>query len=391
MFLINEFCCRFCNLQLTQLFIKCVECPDSSNQICLECFSKGVENHIHANNHDYRVINLDEIFTFDAWSVLDEIELLTQVFNNETLLRSDVNIRTSNYTHEESMHHLEKWVNLYMNQEENDIDEKQLYQQRTKQTVFASKEIAQAGEMSSSASSSLFNSMLNMSLIRPPIHSKQYRLMNGYRPARGDFETEYNEKFEFKFVADMDYAPDFTIGNEIQYTTDEAEIISDPKEISLIEQDLKMQVLRIYTDLVRERYDRKFMIKKFGLLGELAQNEYALALLMNKSNNSTQRALIDLNSKVKSPEDNFTHLEKKSTSVDKWPFPVKFQRLFDSLESFTQCAELFAHQSHLRRKINELKEFRSNGVRALRHAHIYTDLKLKRLNRVPSVHLGKIL
>jgi hypothetical protein len=39
--------------------------------------------------------------------------------------------------------------------------------------------------------------------IRPYEHTGPFRKMNGYRPARGDFETEYQDTFELKFIENI--------------------------------------------------------------------------------------------------------------------------------------------------------------------------------------------
>ena len=41
--------------------------------------------------------------------------------------------------------------------------------------------------------------------MRPYEHTTQFRKMNGYRPARGDFETEMIDNFEMKFIANLDF------------------------------------------------------------------------------------------------------------------------------------------------------------------------------------------
>ena len=104
--------------------------------------------------------------------------------------------------------------------------------------------------------------------------------MNGYRPARGDFETEYNDKHESKFISDMD-AMNWSSGQACCSWNDEAKTTSDievegdeieadePSDLA-IETQLQLQVLKSYSELVRERYDRKNLIRKFAMLNELA-------------------------------------------------------------------------------------------------------------------------
>ena len=224
--------------------------------------------------------------------------------------------------------------------------------------------------------------------------------MNGYRPARGDFETELNEKFEFKHIADMDYEStpiefsreDREISEETDGSSSEAELDFD--EMCSVETSLKLSVLNSYTDLIRERYERKRLVKKLGLLNELAQNEYALTLLMNKNSQLKQMENNFMPKNLPSDsmiENNSTHLYRLNNDLVKFLLPVKFQRLFGSLDKFMQCVGLFSHQTYLRRKLADLSEYRANGLSSLKHAHVYKSLKQKRLNRVPSVHLSSLL
>jgi len=46
--------------------------------------------------------------------------------------------------------------------------------------------------------------------LRPCEHTTLFRKMNGYRPARGDFETEMVDSFEMKFIQDLSFDGDFS-------------------------------------------------------------------------------------------------------------------------------------------------------------------------------------
>lgn len=47
--------CNYCNKDITgKIRIKCAVCPDFD--LCIECFSVGVEVHPHKSNHPYRVM-----------------------------------------------------------------------------------------------------------------------------------------------------------------------------------------------------------------------------------------------------------------------------------------------------------------------------------------------
>jgi hypothetical protein len=428
--ILKEFCCIFCNLQLSSIFIKCEDCAKHQNHnnshnnvrdrrftlICLECFANGSENQHHNSFHSYRVVNLDRIETFNEWTLVDELELLNRLSTlNENLyfkrsVENDTSyLKIGDFEHEECVRHVEDWSQMFKNatndqdQLSDQVDEIKLYKSRVKSTVVLCKEVS-GNEMAampgfSNTSSQVKNTTFNLSLIRPQMHSKQFRLMSGYRPARGDFETEFNEKFESTLIADLDYEAN----SDLQLLDEPS--CNDPigdeelsfEEMNSVETSLKLNILNSYTDLIRERYERKRLIKKLGLLNELSQNEYALALLTSKATSSaTQtgyRPSISHTTAKKDPliQDNCLHLEKSENSSVSTALPSKFQRLFSSLDSYVKCVELFGHQAHLRKKIAELKEYRSNGVRSLKHVTIYKNLKHKRLNKTPSVHLGSLL
>lgn len=47
--------CKYCSKDITgQTRIKCAECPDF--ELCVQCFSVGVEVTPHKSNHSYRVM-----------------------------------------------------------------------------------------------------------------------------------------------------------------------------------------------------------------------------------------------------------------------------------------------------------------------------------------------
>ena len=156
--------------------------------------------------------------------------------------------------------------------------------------------------------------------MRPSINSKQYRTMSGYRHARGDFETEYNDKFEMKYIADMDYLNGhYLLDEHLEEVDVDDEETLDNDEMTEVEKDLKLSILNSYNDLIRERYERKTFIKNFGLLNELASTAV-------------------------------------TPNFDKQTFPVKFQRLFQSYADYVKFVELTEYLSNLKKRLNDLNE-----------------------------------
>jgi hypothetical protein len=191
--------------------------------------------------------------------------------------------------------------------------------------------------------------------MRPSINSKQYKSMSGYRHARGDFETEYNDKFEMKYLADMDYESNHNFIDESMENIDFSdEETLDTNEMKQVEKELKLSILNSYNDLIKERYERKKFIKNFGLLNELA----TITMTAN---------------------------------YEKQTFPVKFQRFFESYEEYIKFVELTEYLLNLKKRISDLNEYRANGIHSLKLVNIYKNLKLKRLNRTHTFHLASLL
>jgi transcriptional adapter 2-alpha len=48
--------CDYCTTDISnEVRVKCANCPDFD--LCVDCFSVGVEIGVHKSNHDYRVID----------------------------------------------------------------------------------------------------------------------------------------------------------------------------------------------------------------------------------------------------------------------------------------------------------------------------------------------
>lgn len=71
-----QYHCDYCRKDISSTVrIRCAECADFD--LCLECFSVGVEVYPHKNNHKYRVIDhvTTPIFEED-WGADEELLLL---------------------------------------------------------------------------------------------------------------------------------------------------------------------------------------------------------------------------------------------------------------------------------------------------------------------------
>ena len=61
--------CNYCHKDISDnVRIKCADCPDFD--LCVECFSVGVETSAHSNAHSYRVMdNLSFPIFHPSWGV----------------------------------------------------------------------------------------------------------------------------------------------------------------------------------------------------------------------------------------------------------------------------------------------------------------------------------
>ena len=284
-------------------------CSQSKNsRICLNCFSSGLEKAAHLNDHPYKVINMNEMITFDAWSVQQELDLIEQL---ETT--NDVFFLNS-LTDPLTLSHLEKWQSYFVDHTSDYSEEferfvNDFYSVKTSHRINMFKRV----EIEQSANRSI--------PIRPQELSNLYKKMNGYRAARGDFETEMNDKYELKIAADI---------NPADTCSEETE--EDNEEHVVLESELISALVDSYQNLISERYERKKFIKKFGLL--------------NDCYNSNQLLLTQFGDQiVKCDGEN----RLKTANV------IKLQKFFENYEGYIKFLEVYNHQNCLVKRIEELE------------------------------------
>lgn len=230
---------------------------------------------------------------------------------------------------------------------------------------------------------SSFNNDLSfsyLSLLRPSPDSKQYRTLSQYKPSRIDFETEFNNKFENKYLADLDYGSIYQ--NEIHGKDLESDLENNYLiETSEIEKTLKLTILKSYNDFMREFFKIKELIRIFGLL-----NDICLGNLANLTKSKFCREYYKKSQK--NMIDNFYHLK----NIDKINyFPDNLIRLFGNFDEFLGLKEILSYQLFLSKKLFNLAEYRSNGIEKLQNISIYKNLKLKRLKKINSIHMASLI
>jgi transcriptional adapter 2-alpha len=77
----QKYHCDHCQKDITGVVrIRCSECPDFD--LCVECFSTGVEVRDHKNDHAYRVMDILDFPLFDEnWGADEELALIESLEN----------------------------------------------------------------------------------------------------------------------------------------------------------------------------------------------------------------------------------------------------------------------------------------------------------------------
>ena len=223
MFYPSEFCCFLCNLKLGAIFVRCTICeqlhgrlnaPQNSN-ICLRCFSSGQELGQHCNDHDYKVVNLNDYPSFSGWTVKQELDLLDVIENStfEIQLSNLSSIEASwpkiskvvDKSLTEFTSHIDEWLRLIFNQKAASVCNESIEKLISEFYLLRSTPKSSNTIKRTELSKELDNVSSAFMPLRPFEHTNQYRKMNGYRAARGDFETEMKDNFELKFIGNLDF------------------------------------------------------------------------------------------------------------------------------------------------------------------------------------------
>ncbi|XP_022251232.1 transcriptional adapter 2-beta-like isoform X2 [Limulus polyphemus] len=76
----SDYQCKYCQEDITEVTVRCSQCKDFD--LCLQCFSCGVEIGGHKNKHGYELINCGTFLLFQtpgSWKAVDEVLLLEAV------------------------------------------------------------------------------------------------------------------------------------------------------------------------------------------------------------------------------------------------------------------------------------------------------------------------
>lgn len=171
--------CHVCSSKLDTPYIECAECL---HFICVNCFARGGETSVHKNNHSYSV-QRDVLSVFDSsdWSGKEELQLLDALYSQGIDNWDGVSKKMVNRSPEECRIHYYTFYFGGMFERELGLESDPYIPRRVP-------------------------FMYRMRAIDPPrpdLDSVTFKTMAGYRCARGDFDTPYDNSAE-SIVSNLD-------------------------------------------------------------------------------------------------------------------------------------------------------------------------------------------
>eukprot|EP00471_Norrisiella_sphaerica_P007340 CAMPEP_0184482248 /NCGR_PEP_ID=MMETSP0113_2-20130426/3814_1 /TAXON_ID=91329 /ORGANISM="Norrisiella sphaerica, Strain BC52" /LENGTH=455 /DNA_ID=CAMNT_0026861865 /DNA_START=166 /DNA_END=1533 /DNA_ORIENTATION=+ len=210
----HQYFCDFCRKDLSGVVrIRCAECKDFD--LCVECFSVGVEVAPHVNNHKYRVMYHVTTPIFDqAWGADEELLLLEAIeqcgFGNWCDIAEHLGSKSTEAC---EIHYNEVYLSTDSDPPLPAMDRPLIPKKEKIPAAVGTQE-------NYTGSKSAFKQGPSALL--------------GYLPKRKDFDTEWENDAE-KAIADMEFKPTDT-----------------PKE-----QELKLEMIRWYNTILDGRAERK--------------------------------------------------------------------------------------------------------------------------------------
>ncbi|XP_038059629.1 transcriptional adapter 2-alpha-like [Patiria miniata] len=304
--------CPGCSTYLIEPYIRCVICGPPHLNICLHCFSKGWENSKHLSSHDYDIITNEFPVLDSAWSAKDETKLLDAIGDCGIGNWQDI----ANQVPGRSRHECE--------------------QHYTKIFVESSKPpFPEFPEEMKPSQSKAIPCRWSEDPVRPIRDSQKAIDMAGYHPARGDFNTEYDN------YAECDL-------RDIYFHNEDDKLLTE----------LKFAAVDIHQSRKKERQRRKKIIRDFGLINLAKQN------LQERTHTEAVRSLIN-----------------KLKPLARLHTPLAQDKLLEGL----------IYELDLKTEIDRLQEYRSNGIKNMIGARMYDRLKAKRAKREKTHHLNDVL
>lgn len=315
--------CAICKKELKEEpVIKCCEC--TCLEICVQCFSYGLETQQHRSDHQYRIDRRHvPIFPLSDWTPELELDLLNAVIEFGYGNWSDISKRIISKTRSEIEKHFN---NLYIDNKSNVSDIP---------TIGCNLITSYRANPSYKYSASVNSEEPP----RFPVGSQQYRYFAGYNAPRGDFEIEYDNTAE-SVISNLDF-------EELNDDDDDDEDSYD------LTRELYFIMIQHYNERVKERFRRKRIIKNHGLL---LLRKFPITL--HKYENSLGKPMLDR------------------------LFP--FMQLMSG-EKFDFLLEGLDRETELRRYFMRLRSFRENGLTRFYSCKLYENLKASREEMMKSL------
>ncbi|GLU08718.1 hypothetical protein SLE2022_256140 [Rubroshorea leprosula] len=331
--------CKYCSKDITgQTRIKCAECPDF--ELCVQCFSVGVEVTPHKSNHCYRVMDSLSFPLFSPdWTANDEILLLEGLEMYGLGNWADVADHVGTKSKEQCNEH---YTNVYLKSPCFPLPDMSHMAGKNKEELAAMakgngedmKEVESGACSSTAATTAYIKDDPSAVKMEDPQDDRNLRgkkpsssrnddpafmEISGYNPKRQEFDIEYDDDAE-KLLVDMEFKD------------------TDTEE----ERELKLRVLRIYNKRLDERERRKKFIIERNLLH---------------------------------PNPFFKDLSPEEIALCR-RYDV-FMR-FHSKEEHEDLLQTIVNEHRILKRIQELKEARAAGCRTSAEADRYLEQKRKR-------------
>ena len=319
------FHCAYCSKDISGVVrIKCAECAEVN--LCVECFSAGVEPHPHKACHAYHVVdNLSfPLFTLD-WGADEELLLLEAVemygLGNWTEVSEHVGTKSKLQCH---AHYFETYVNSPTAPlpDMSKVLGKEYAREEPKEEPKEKKRKTADGEEDEEDDE---KEATLASFARPgdERHWGNVAELTGFNVKRDEFDPEYDIDAELPLA-------------EMEFRDTDTEL----------DRKLKLRMLEIYNKRLAERQRRKQFIVERGLLNVKRQQNL---------------------DRKRTPQEREIHGAVRV-----------FARFLDPNE-YEILLEGLAAESRIRNRIAELKEYRRAGIHTLSEGEVYDAEKRRRI------------
>eukprot|EP00616_Rhizochromulina_sp_CCMP1243_P003341 CAMPEP_0118984516 /NCGR_PEP_ID=MMETSP1173-20130426/37931_1 /TAXON_ID=1034831 /ORGANISM="Rhizochromulina marina cf, Strain CCMP1243" /LENGTH=513 /DNA_ID=CAMNT_0006935181 /DNA_START=97 /DNA_END=1634 /DNA_ORIENTATION=+ len=363
--------CAYCHRRLDRIpSIQCVDCVAVPPlELCIQCFSAGVEISDHKKDHRYKVKdNKSAIKVFnDDWSAFEELALLSSIekhgFGNWKDIAVDVGSKNERRCEE---HYLEHYLGRFgcilpaqakrhgvlVDTDDFLPEEDQVGTKRRRlgldpePPVAASATAPAVAPLSPTSGPPLGpewdpppgtpfqrekfrdHPKATQAQVLEKIQSLPGAGLLGYMPLRGDFDAEHDNDAE-TLLAEMEISP------------------TDPPE----ELKLKLEVLRIFNARLDERERRKRFVVERNLF------DFKKIQLADRKRPQDERELVAR---------------------------LRVFARFHSAEEHEKFVEGILEAKRIRKRIQELQEYRRLGIRTLNEAQLYEGEKRAALDALAS-------